>query len=487
MSKKSIFSFVVLFYYALSNGQCNIDFTGLSFTDRYTGSGSGTDIELALNNGTPSLLSYSFNLNSWDETNNDCLNPGGVDDVTVTIEMIQTYDVYGGSILDLTAPNTHEVRFSGTLGFQGDIPMNNSGTRRTTNGDVRGYKVTVRFAPHVYIQASDMQVLLNSINTRGSVFESAAIEFLNPSGAKYGVAQYSGFYGSGSRPINVPSCPTGPVTGHSFVPTSNPWFRASGTKGTFFAQSTATVNINDICNPVAGTTGSNDVKSVDAVTDAGLAATDLIGGFVYTLLLEDVAGAPNDVTRTSTSANLTSSIRGFNLSAIPLSISISQFKAELKNNKAELTWLSEPNSNTKEFEIIKSNDQIHWQTMHKIQAYNSVTKYQWTDEFLVDKSINYYQIKSIGFDGETAVSNIVKINLNNHDLTVFPNPVNDVVNVSIQRDEIDFLNLTDALGKSVMDLINIQEDGIVKLDLSQLTSGVYYLYINKQVHQLVKP
>lgn len=469
------------------HAQCNIDFSSLTFTDRYTGSGSGTDIELALNNGTPSLLTYTFNLNSWDETTNDCLNPGGVDDVTVTIEMIQTYDVYGGSILDLTAPNTHEVRYSSTLGLQGDVPINNSGTRRTTNGDVRGYRVTVRFAPHVYIQASDIDVLLNSINTRGTVYESAAIEFLNPSGTKYGVAQYVGFYGSGSRPINVPSCPTGPVTGHSFVATANPWFRASGTKGTFFAQSTSTVNINDICNPVAGTTGSNDVKTVDAVTDAGLANTDLIGGFVFTLLLEDVAGAPNDVTRTSTSANLTSSIRGFNLSAIPLSIHVSNFKAEIKNNYTQLSWQTSNNNEIKEFEILKSFDQKNWQTISKIKAHNNSAFYQINDEHYEGISSCFYQLKIIDIHGDFSFSQMVKVSYDNQQFAVYPNPFSDYIIINASMEELQLLELTDFTGKSVLNLIEIKEQTPVKLDLCKLNSGVYFLNINQHIVRIVKP
>lgn len=487
MSSKNYFFFILFFAFGLKlSAQCNIDFSSLTFTDRYTGSGSGTDIELALNNGTPSLLTYTFNLNSWDETTNDCLNPGGVDDVTVTIEMIQTYDVYGGSILDLTAPNTHEVRYNSSLGLQGDVPINNAGTRRTTNGDVRGYRITVRFAPHVYLQASDIDVLLNSINTRGTVFESAAVEFLNPSGTKYGVAQYAGFYGSGSRPINVPGCPTGPVTGHSFVPTSNPWFRASGTKGTFFAQSTSTVNINDICNPVAGTTGSNDVKTVDAVTDAGLAATDLIGGFVFTLLVEDVAGAPNDLTRTSTSANLTSSIRGFNLSAIPLSIHISNFNAEYSNNKTVLSWQLANKKEIKEIEVLKSTDQHNWKSIDNIPTNNSSIVYQYIDEKIQGMTSCYYQLKITDEQGIVSYSNVIKINLQVNQYLVSPNPFNHFISIPVNIEDMLYFELCDYTGKSVLDLIHLEQQNPVILDVSKLNSGIYFLRINEQLTKIVK-
>jgi len=465
-----------------SFSQCDIDFAAYSFTDRYIGTGSGADVELALNNGTSSLLNFTSSQNPWNELTNSCLASGGVNDFTISIDMIQTFDVYGGNILNLTAPQTHEVRLTST-GFTGQIPMNDALTRGTSTGDVRGYKVTVTFAPHVTITSANFDIVYTSGNTAASVFESTAIEFFNKSGVKYGVAQYNGFYGSGSKPNSVSGCPS-EVTGHSFVPTSAPWIRSSGTKGTFFAQSTNTVNIIDICNPTSGTNGTNNNNTVNAFSDAGLSVTDEIGGFVFYVYAEDVAGATSDFARTTTNSNTIASLRGFNISNVALPLKVQNLKLAKDNENTFLTWNYFKVENFTHFEIQFTTNGLNWQTVSLINDFGNSTFFK---SNVSNNSSGFYRVIVKNNNEIISTSDFVKhINEKNIDFNLFPNPATSELNIFSKNSEDAIITFYDFAGKMVQVNLKNNDFELRTYDISFLNSGVYTCVINDKAFKFIK-
>lgn len=245
----------------------------------------------------------------------------GTDDIDFSFEIINAFDVYGGVIIDANAGVTHDVRQEST-GIRGTTPLGASGSNESSTGDVRGYCVTVMFDSDILIEAQDLDVNFSSINTAGEAYESAAIQFLNTSGMPFSgstisSSDYTGFYTS--QPSGTAVQP--PIS-------SAPWGSlTSGSGGVFLADDTNTIVFsgNGLCSPFdpatltapeCGTDGPNDSPTVNAATDAGVTATDMVGGFKYCVLLEDVALTTNDGDNTTTSTTFTSTMTELNIAEL---------------------------------------------------------------------------------------------------------------------------------------------------------------------------
>ena len=77
------------------------------------------------------------------------------------------------------------------------------------------------------------------------------------------------------------------------------------------------------------------------------------------------------------------------------------------------------------------------------------------------------------------------------DITIFPNPSSDILNIDLSNtnEEIKSISLVDVTGKLIQ-IIDIQENELIKLNVSYLTAGLYYIKIssasNTVVRQVVK-
>lgn len=237
----------------------------------------------------------------------------GLEDVFFTFNTINTFDIYGSAIIDSFRGVTHDQR-QVTSGIQGNVPIGNSGTNESSTGDVAGHSVTVTFGSHLDILAEDVTTLLTSVNTPGEVFESSSLVFLDQAGVAFGSATYDGFYetpplGAGGNANGVPGTASGTAIN------SNPYTIIG--PGVYVAADTSTVNF-DAPNTPFDPAGSNVIPSSNdfdpnAVSDAGLAAGTLVGGFTFTVLLEDVALTNVPGSNTSTSTQFTSTLNGVEL------------------------------------------------------------------------------------------------------------------------------------------------------------------------------
>ncbi len=258
-------------------------------------------------NGTTST-STSFDV--YDETNGVAGPGGDLNDITLGFAFIQSFDPYGGTVLQDAIHQDFDIEQTNS-GLQGGIPMGDVNATDATTGDTRCYTIDVTIAAHLKIEAADFNVEYTSGNTRGEAWESMAIEFYDVAGIPFGSADYAGYW----------AVPTMGTAGGSANPVvnANPWVR-SGT-GVYIAQDPNTVvfsgngicpqeaaNIATLADPLCGTTGPADSNIINASTDAGLPATSPIGGFLFTVCLEDVAATVLDGDETTTSTEFTSTL-----------------------------------------------------------------------------------------------------------------------------------------------------------------------------------
>lgn len=244
----------------------------------------------------------SFDLYSGTSATGVAVGTDGVNDLTLSLSILSGEDPYGGGVIDPLKGVTHDVR-QVSSGIQGSIPVNASSANNSSTGDVHGYSVRVQFADHLVLEADDFQVLLNSSNTTGSRFESTAIVFEDESGVAFGAADYNGFWNG---------APQGSNGGTNTTLVNSAPYTVTG-NGVWLAAATTTVDISDSELPTTGTSSLLDSFDPVAGEDAGLSSGTRVGGFTWTVRLEDVATTAVDDMITQSVSTFTARLEGVNV------------------------------------------------------------------------------------------------------------------------------------------------------------------------------
>jgi hypothetical protein len=73
----------------------------------------------------------------------------------------------------------------------------------------------------------------------------------------------------------------------------------------------------------------------------------------------------------------------------------------------------------------------------------------------------------------------------NNSLTIFPNPANNVINISGLAKQKQIISITNVLGKCVK-LIETNNANDLSIDLKELTTGMYFINYNNQSYKFIK-
>jgi hypothetical protein len=181
------------------------------------------------------------------------------------------------------------------------------------------------------------------------------------------------------------------------------------------------------------------------------------------------------------------------ISIVPLQLQA--FTAKVNNNKqVELHWNTSNEINCRMFIAEKSFDGNRFTTVDTIAANNNnhLNNYQLIDRVYLEK-ITYYRIKQIDNNGKFTYSDIKAVNpaiLQLNTVNIYPNPVKDIANLSINSTAncMGTLHIADITGR----LIFQQTIAITKghqqtpVDLGKLSSGNYLLTLhwNNQISTL---
>lgn len=218
---------------------------------------------------------YSFNI--WDDTSGAILasDNGDLADLTIT---------YTNSVGALGSASMAYASGSGTFrqehAFTGPPPVDNPGSRIEQ-------VVTFEFADH--LQITELQVDYRSLNTRGIVWETSRLGYLQEDGTEFS------------------STPTiDPYLTHTEI-------EGSPSQGWFVTDSKGTVNNVGTATVSAGSSGQNDnltqadagVNNLLDFADVGLTSgVDVTGGFRWITTMEDVRGTLNGDSNFSTTLTL---------------------------------------------------------------------------------------------------------------------------------------------------------------------------------------
>jgi hypothetical protein len=172
------------------------------------------------------------------------------------------------------------------------------------------------------------------------------------------------------------------------------------------------------------------------------------------------------------------------VSAVPLPLTLYDFKVQRTGAIASLTWNTSQEINSNYFSVERSTDGIHFNKIGEVKAAgnSSVTRsYRFTDATPA-KGINYYRLQMADIDNSFKYSNTISIrNTGSVTFTIYPNPVRGtlVVNLDAVKTEAAEVSITDFNGRKVYSHHEnvTQGNNNIRVDVNNFSKGTYYIKI----------
>lgn len=217
----------------------------------------------------------------------------------------------------------------------------------------------------------------------------------------------------------------------------------------------------------------------------------------YTSTLTDLTTITGYSFTTNTIAGSISQTRFYILFNDPnsLPVVLNNFSAQKKDKSVLLKWNTSSEINSAAFVIERSNDAINFQEINTLKAAGNSSQninYSSIDLQPNLSEENYYRLKQIDIDGKFTYSSTVVIDFKNHDnipsVNVWPNPVNDKINIgySVQPNELIACEIYDFTGKKISTFSFVStSSNVTSKDVSFLNSGIYFIKIKTELSESI--
>lgn len=189
------------------------------------------------------------------------------------------------------------------------------------------------------------------------------------------------------------------------------------------------------------------------------------------IVIADASTFPTNFVFTTDSTEMVTFISGntvnpnnnfgiINASSLP--VDMLSFDADAVEQTVELTWITANQINNQGFEIERSTDGIHFETLDFVVGAGTVQQkqfYQFTD-YTPNLNGNFYRLKQVDFDGKFEYS-VVKYAEFKNDLeqvTIYPNPSKNVINVEMNdgRRRVKAVQIVSMTGAVVVEVNNVR-------------------------------
>lgn len=180
------------------------------------------------------------------------------------------------------------------------------------------------------------------------------------------------------------------------------------------------------------------------------------------------------------------------VSALP--IELLNFNASPINNEiVQLQWQTASENNNDYFTIERSKNGTTWEELALVDGAgnsSSLLSYS-TSDTRPYIGISYYRLKQTDFDGQFEYSEIRSINierLENSQIEMYPNPFKNQITILANSTELAEITIYNALGQDVTLLaLKIEQfSGKLVLDVSSLSSGIYYVKTKTTANKVYK-
>lgn len=233
--------------------------------------------------------------------------------------------------------------------------------------------------------------------------------------------------------------------------------------------------------PVYGLTGRvNDEGLVELYAVRGALYDNELIKIVDNSTSIDVWDVAPTITQIATAgANYTFRSVAFSPYDSTLPLNLTSFKASSLGNNAILKWITNNETNVKEFVVEKSTDGINFNTVKAIPAKNEASNTYNLTDWNIESVANYYRIKVIDNDGSTTFSNIETVTTKGQlVLNIYPNPATDNISLSFPEVRKDALLQIFTLGGKKIKEINLKPSSTqLNVNVSDYSSGQYILTV----------
>lgn len=121
----------------------------------------------------------------------------------------------------------------------------------------------------------------------------------------------------------------------------------------------------------------------------------------------------------------------------------------------KILWSTASELNNNNFELFKSTDGLNYQTFANIKSLgtaNSLQKYYFVDKF-PNCGNNYYKLVQTDIDGtqtEIGVKTVMFDLDKSAILSIYPNPVTNILNIGFEAGKYDTMEISDLLGRVII-------------------------------------
>ncbi|MCZ2299229.1 MAG: T9SS type A sorting domain-containing protein [Chitinophagales bacterium] len=153
---------------------------------------------------------------------------------------------------------------------------------------------------------------------------------------------------------------------------------------------------------------------------------------------------------------------------------IKNYELKITNEGVVNKWITLNEINVSHFNVQRSSNGIEFNTIQQTAAKNNAyNEYSITDVQPLN-GVSYYRIEAVDKDGKTTYSKTekVQIKIENEQLTIFPNPTTNIVNIAFK--EMQQIIITDVTGRI---LLNKQLSGIsnIQLNIGSIGKGIFFV------------
>ena len=171
-----------------------------------------------------------------------------------------------------------------------------------------------------------------------------------------------------------------------------------------------------------------------------------------------------------------------------LPVSLLSFTASVKNNNAELSWITATENNVSHFIIQRSKDGVNYADVGSITARNTGSQQQqyFFNDANVFAGVNttfYYRLKTMDKDGKFSLSKIALLTKlgSNISIAVSPNPVKNLltINYTAGNVQLNSMRITDANGHVIFVINNLpaNSSGQQTVNVSKFAKGFYHVQL----------
>lgn len=170
-----------------------------------------------------------------------------------------------------------------------------------------------------------------------------------------------------------------------------------------------------------------------------------------------------------------------------LPIELSDFTGKCNNNVVELSWETTTEQNNNYFNIERSADGFDWEEIGKVKGAGNSSfskSYSFVDS-QPSNDVLYYRLKQTDFNSESATSQIISVNACKRVSEIVVYPIPSTKEIIISGENIVDVQLTDTYGSEISRKTIVTEPGL-KMNISDLEKGIYFLRVNGKIHKIIK-